>query len=109
MFKIKITEPAAADIEQLFSWWSENRSSEQAKRWYREIKLAIAGLKRMPERCPAVPEAKLSAAGVRQLLFGIGPYPTHRIVFVVESDQVVVILRVRHYAQDVLGPSDLGR
>ena len=106
MFQIKITEPAEADIDQAFVWWSENRSAEQAVRWYQEIKLAIATLRRMPERCPVVPETKLSAVGVRQLLFGVGLHPTHRIIFVIESDKVV-ILRVRHHAQDTLGQGAL--
>jgi plasmid stabilization system protein ParE len=106
VFKVKITEPASADINEAFLWWSENRSDEQAKRWYKEIQLAIGSLKRMPERCPAVPETKLSIAGVKELYVGIGKHPTHRIVFVVDSDQVV-ILRVRHHGQDALGTGDV--
>lgn len=105
MFKVKITEPATADIDEAFAWWSENRSEEQAKRWYEEIQLAIGSLKRMPERCPIVPETKLPIAGVRQLAFGVGPHPTHRIIFVIDAD-AVVILRVRHHAQDTIGPGD---
>lgn len=107
MFKVKITDTATADIDEAFVWWAENRSKEQAKRWYSEVNLAIGSLKRMPERCPAVPETKLSIAGVKELYFGIGKHPTHRIVFVIDSDHVV-ILRIRHHGQDSLDPNDLG-
>lgn len=106
VFKVKITDTATADIDEAFAWWSENRSEEQAKRWYREVKVAIGSLKRMPERCPAVPEAKLSIAGVKELYVGIGKHPTHRIVFVIDSDHVV-ILRIRHHGQNALGPDDV--
>ena len=106
MFKVKITETATTDIDEAFAWWSENRSEDQAKRWYKEIKLAIGSLKRMPERCPAVPETKVSIAGVKALHAGIGKHPTHRIVFVIDSDYVV-ILRVRHHGQDALGRGEV--
>ncbi len=79
MPRIQITEPAKADIEQAFSWWSENHSRDQGVEWYERIFDAIATLARMPERCPLVPEQALSVAGIRQLLFGVGKHPTHRL------------------------------
>ncbi len=42
----------------------------------------------MPERCPLVPESTLSIGGVRQLHFDVGNRPTHRMIFVIESDVV---------------------
>jgi plasmid stabilization system protein ParE len=38
------TERAAQEIEDAAAWWAENRSVEQAERWYRGIRAAIAGL-----------------------------------------------------------------
>jgi plasmid stabilization system protein ParE len=106
VFNVKITDTASADIDEAFAWWSGNRSEEQAKRWYKAIKLAIGSLRRMPERCPAVPEKNLSIDGVKELYAGIGKLPTHRIVFVIDGDHVV-ILRVRHHGQDALGSGDV--
>jgi hypothetical protein len=40
---------------------------------------------------------------VRQLNFGLGSRPTHRLVFVIRPHDVVV-LRVRHLAQDAIEP-----
>lgn len=103
MPKIQITQPAKTDVQKSFDWWSENRSPAQATEWYERIYHAIATLERMPQRCPLVPEKGLSQAGVRQLLFGIGKRPTHRIVFHYASDtDTVTILRVRHHSQDSL-------
>lgn len=72
MAKIEITEPAKADIQEAYDWWSEKRFAIQAAEWYERIFEAIATLQNMPERCPNVSEAGLSRVGVRQLLFGIG-------------------------------------
>jgi plasmid stabilization system protein ParE len=43
---------------------------------------------------------------LKQLLFGIGRRATHRVVFIIENNQVTV-LRVRHSAQDALTLEDL--
>ena len=103
MPQIRITDPAKADIQQAFEWWAANRSADQAAEWYERIFEAIATLEAMPERCPRVPEAGLSRTGIRQLLFGIGSRPTHRIVFHFDNDTgTVTILRARHHARKEL-------
>lgn len=101
--RVVITEPAENDIDQAFAWWSDHRSEEQAKRWYSSIFPAIATLAENPERCPFALEFDLLSTGLRQLTFGVTSKKTHRIVFTVNG-QDVVILRVRHLAQDELRP-----
>jgi len=49
MYQVKITEPAKLDIRSSFEWWSDNRSAEQADRWYRGIHKSIASLRQMSE------------------------------------------------------------
>ena len=105
-FEVVVTERAEADIEANYVWWRTNRSCEQAEAWYDAINPAIQTLSTQPNRCPLAAERGLLPSGLRQLLFGIGRRPTHRIVFTVVDDQVVV-LRVRRVAQDVLSESDL--
>jgi plasmid stabilization system protein ParE len=103
MAKVEIAEPAKADIQEALDWWSENRSAIQAAEWYERIFEAITTLESMPERCPRVSESGLSRTEVRQLLFGIGSRPTHRVVFHFDVDaDTVTILRVRHHGQDEL-------
>ena len=106
MFQVKITEPAKEDIQSSFEWWRDNRSTEQADRWYRGIHKKIATLRQMPGRCGKSPEADLLAGNMQQLLFGIGRKPTHRIVFTV-SEKIVTVLRVRHSSQDALQGEDI--
>ena len=106
MAKVVITGPAKRDIEDSHEWWSTNRSAEQASRWYRGISTAIKSLRQHPERCSLAIEHDLLKRGVRQLLFGLGQRPTHRVVFTIDGDTAVV-LRVRHASQDALAADEL--
>jgi plasmid stabilization system protein ParE len=101
MHRVIITGPAKRDIQADYDWWSENHSAEQAERWYLGIHAAVQSLRDAPERCSGASETDLVDLGVRQLLFGLGRRATHRIVFAIDSDTVVV-LRVRHTSQDAL-------
>ena len=106
MFRVIITGPAKRDVREAYDWWAENRSAEQATRWYRGIAAAIKSLGRSPERFPPAWESDLLIQGVRQVLYGLGRRRTHRILFAIDGDTVVVF-RVRHASQDALGPEDL--
>jgi plasmid stabilization system protein ParE len=107
MARVIVTGPAKQDIKEAYEWWANNRSVEQAKRWYVGIRAAIHSLRKNPERCALPIESDLLEQGIRQLSFGIGRRATHRIVFAIE-DQTVVVLRIRHTSQDALLPEDLG-
>jgi plasmid stabilization system protein ParE len=103
MAKVEISDPTKADTQVAFAWWRESRSALQAEEWYGQIFEATTTLESMPERCPRVSESGLSRLGVRQLLFGIGSRPTHRVAFHFDVDaDTVTILRVRHHGQDEL-------
>ena len=94
------------DILATYEWWKQNRSTEQADRWYKGIFDAARSLRINPQRCASATESDLLAQGVRQLLYGLGRNPTHRLVFAIE-DESVIILRVRHTSQDALASDDL--
>ncbi len=106
MHHVIITGPAKRDIQAAHDWWAENRSDDQAVRWYVGIHKAIYSLKQTPTRCSLAPEGDLLEQGIHQLLFGVGRRATHRIVFVIDSEDVIV-LRVRHCSQDALAFEDL--
>jgi plasmid stabilization system protein ParE len=106
MYRVLITGPAMQDLQAAHDWWAKHRSKEQAGRWYTHILAATRSLEHMPERCGPATENDLSLSGVRQLLFGLGRRPTHRIVFGIEGEEVI-IFRVRHTSQDILAPDDL--
>ncbi|MEO1529634.1 MAG: type II toxin-antitoxin system RelE/ParE family toxin [Planctomycetota bacterium] len=105
-FHVEITERAALELVDSATWWSDNRSPEQAELWYNEISRAINGLAEMPRRCPLVYGHDFGRE-VRVLLFGVGSRATHRIFFAIDGERVVV-LRVRHTAQaDLTDPEVL--
>ena len=108
MAHVILTGPAKRDILAAYDWWKENRSAEQADRWYVGIHAAIKSLRDVPHRCPLAAESDLLAQGIRQHLFGLGRRATHRIVFAID-DNTVVVLRVRHTSQDALSWDDLER
>jgi plasmid stabilization system protein ParE len=105
-FRVHVAHAAKRDIRQIAAWWSEHRSSEQALRWYANIGPAIETLADRPDRCPVSPEADLLPTGLRQLHFGLGRKATHRIVFTIIG-QDVLVLRIRHAAQQSLTLDDL--
>jgi plasmid stabilization system protein ParE len=106
MARVIISRPAERDINEAYEWWKDHRSEGEAHRWYRGILAEIRSLSRMPERCSVAEERDLVTQGVRQLLFGLGRRATHRVVFAIEGE-FVVVLRVRHASQDALTLDDL--
>ncbi|MGC3966124.1 MAG: type II toxin-antitoxin system RelE/ParE family toxin [Pirellulales bacterium] len=95
-------------MEESAEWWAHERSPEQAERWYAGIRQAVAGLAEHPEQWPQAAESSEFAYVLREILYGLGPRPTHRAVFTIVK-QTVVVLSVRHAAQDQLKPDDLRR
>lgn len=84
----------------------ENRSENQAHRWYNGIVRALADLGAQPEGFPIAAEDPLFPYELRQMNYGLSARPTHRAVFAIRNDTVVV-LRIRHLAQGQLTPEDL--
>jgi plasmid stabilization system protein ParE len=103
-FRAQITRKAARDIAKQFQWLAENRGTA-AKRWRTSLLHAIDDLEENPRRYPEALESEWYGEGLRELIFGKrkGAY---RILFEIRED-VVVILRVRHSAQDQLTPDDI--
>jgi len=105
-YRVLMTERAKRDLDSACVWWAENRSREQARRWYIGFATAIRSLTRNPQRHPRAPESDGLSFELRQLRYGLGRRRTHRAVFAIREDTVVV-LRVRHLAQDDLLPDDV--
>ena len=105
-YQIVVTRRAKQDIRNAVAWWGENRSKKQAEVWYQRIGTSIETLTQNPDRCPLALETDLNPNGLRELHVGVGTRTTHRIVFTIDGD-AVVILRVRHVAQSDLVNDDL--
>ena len=101
-FSVTIARKAAREIVEQYDWLSQ-RSQAAANRWRDSLLEAIKSLEENPERCPEAPEAEWHEE-LRQLLHG-KRRQVHRILFEIR-EQTVVVLRVRHSAQEFLGPED---
>lgn len=106
MHDVLLTRRAQDELDRNHDWWAKNRSPEQADRWYVGFIQAMLTLENDPERCPLAPENELFLIEVRQLNFGLGNTLTHRALYTVRPD-AVVILRVRHLAQQPLSSEDV--
>jgi plasmid stabilization system protein ParE len=83
-----------------------NRSAEQAGRWLDGIHKRLQDLTSEPLRFPLAGEHKEFPYELREIHFGLGRRPTHRAIFTIAED-FVIVLTVRHAAQDRLHPDDL--
>ena len=102
---VVVESEARANIVDAASWWAKHRDQDQAIRWYNGILAAIDTLSQHPRRCVLARENAKSDLELRELHFGLGSRPTHRIIFVIDSDAVRV-LAVRHAAQDDWQPEE---
>lgn len=105
-YTVITTERAAREIEDTAAWWARAHSAEQAERWYQGILRAIAGLKTSPERWGISVERDRLPYEVRELHFGVGSKHTHRALFTIIGETVIV-LTVRHLAREMLRPEDI--
>lgn len=103
---VVITGLAEQDAISNHEWWSRHRSKEQADRWLEGVYAAMFSLRDQPERCSYATERDLREEGVRQLLYGVGRRVTHRIVFSIDREKVV-IYRILSVSQDAVEADDL--
>lgn len=105
-YRVVMLPRAKRQLYESALWWSEHRSAEQAARWMEGFEEALSTLQEDPERFALAPEDDAFSFIVRQLLYGLGRKKTHRAVFEVRDDQVLVHA-IRHLAQADLSPDDL--
>ena len=104
--RVVFTHRAERELQVAADWWAAHRSPSQAARWYAGFSEALASLSRNPERCPLASENGRFSYEIRELHYGLGPRPTHRAVFTIRDDMVLV-LTIRHAAQADLTETDL--
>jgi plasmid stabilization system protein ParE len=100
-YEVSITSRAEQEAQANHDWWAEHRSAEQAARWYDDFLNSALSLEQNPDRCSLAAENERFPYEIRQLNFGIGRKPTHRLVYTIRPKEVVV-LRVRHLAQKAI-------
>jgi plasmid stabilization system protein ParE len=105
-YRVTILPGAKRQLLEQAIWWSQNRSAEQAFRWLEGFEEALASLARNPERCAVARESGAFDVIIRQLHYGLGNKATHRAVFEIRNDEVIVYA-VRHLAQRDLTSDEL--
>jgi plasmid stabilization system protein ParE len=106
VFRVRLSDAAQSDIRSNVTWWSENRSREEAERWYMAVMEKIYSLEQLPLRCPIARESEILGIEIRHLLFGISSKHTHRVLFTMDGNFVKVI-RVLSTSQDTSDFSSL--
>jgi plasmid stabilization system protein ParE len=85
---------------------AKHRSVDQAARWLSEIETAIQDLSTKADHHPLARESPEFQFEVRQMNFGLAGSRTHRVLFSVQENRILVYA-VRHLAQQDLPADDL--
>jgi plasmid stabilization system protein ParE len=93
-------------LKQTAQWWADNHSSSQANRWYEGFLKVLVSLEKNPDRFPFARESAALPVEMRELHFGLGRRKTHRAIFAIRQDSVV-IYAIRHTAQDDVTADEL--
>jgi plasmid stabilization system protein ParE len=104
--EVYVTRQALADVDETRDWWSQHRSPEQAERWHMACDAAIDSLPFRAANCSLAYEGRTLPVEMRQLPFGVSRRSTHRLVFAIRPDKIVVY-RVQHLAQREITIDDL--
>ena len=105
-FRVTVLPAAKRRASENALWWATHRSAEQAGRWLDGLDRAIESLETTATRHPLAAESERFPFDLRQLNYGLGSRPTHRVLYEIRGDEVLV-LTVRHLAQRELNPEDL--
>ena len=105
-YDVRLTRKAEQQLNEAVDWWAEHRSAEQAARWHTGIVNAMLSLSVKPERCRLARENRSVPIEIRELHYGLGHRPSHRVIFAIRQDRIVVYA-IRHVAQDDLTEEDL--
>jgi len=84
----------------------QNIAPNRKPRWLSGLESAINNLGDDPDRYPLAAESDAFDFPLRQLNYGVSRHPTHRVLFAVHADRVL-IYALRHLAQQELALGDL--
>jgi plasmid stabilization system protein ParE len=106
-YHVVISTQATVELQAAAEWWAENREPDQAARWFVGFDAKIRGLANAPHSWAVADENDEFPYEIRQLNFGLSSRPTHRAVFTIVEPDVVLVLTIRHTAQDRIAPGDI--
>ena len=101
-YRVLLTIRARNDFDAAYAWYRK-QSPSVAGRWYAGLRNSMQRLNRDPERFPSAEEDDTFPYKLREMLYGLGHKKTHRVLFVVRPNAVVVYA-IRHVAQKRFDP-----
>ena len=104
-YEVVILPRAKIQLYNSALWWAENRSQRQAADWLIGFETAITSLADTANTQPVARESSAFPFVVRQLIYGLGRSKTHRAVFEIRGDKVL-IFAIRHLSQQDLTSDD---
>lgn len=105
MFKVELTEKAAADVELVMKWFHDHQATSAGRKWHETLSTALEKLERHPQRCAIAAESQILGEEIRELLIGRRRY-RYRVLFQVRHNSVL-ILRIWHSSRDFLSAADM--
>ncbi len=106
-FRVVVSPRARIKLLEIATWWGEHRSGEQAALWLDGWRQVWQKLSESPDGFPLIPEHEHLGIDARHFLYWLGRKKTHRAVFTV-FENTVIVHTIRHLAQDDLKSSDIG-
>ncbi len=100
-----LTDRAFEQLDAGYDWYRQN-APQVAADWFNGWSDALDDLTHEPERFPLAHESHLFPFPLHQMLYGVGKRKTHRALFVVRPETVVV-LSIRHVSQRDVTPDEL--
>ena len=105
-YRIVVSQAAQKELRNASRWWATHRSASEAQRWYDGFLDALYHLDTLPDSYSLAYENDDFPFTIRELHYGLSSRPTHRAVFAIVEDKVVVIA-IRHAAQGRIRPEDI--
>jgi len=103
--EVVLTVTAQSQMNAAADWYARENPSIAAH-WFNGLIARLDLLSDNPEQYAVAPEAEFLPVALRQMLYGSGKRITHRILFVIRKQRIVVY-QIRHVAMGDLTAEDL--
>ncbi len=105
-FTVKFTERAKNDFNAACDWY-EKQSTSSVEKWIDAVGLMLDQLEHDPCRFPRANDDGILPVPLQECYFGAGHRRTHRFVYTVRPNRLVIVYAIRHLAQHTLSPGDI--
>lgn len=103
--EVVLTTTAQQQMNAAADWYAEENPTIAAN-WFNGLIARLNSLSGNPEQYAVARESEFLPVELRQMLYGSGKRITHRILFVIR-EQRIVVYQIRHVAMRDITPDDL--